>query len=193
MCLWIETSDIWCVSVIASANIIFFFHFCFIDLTTFIDLYELINQFIEVCLLPLAGGISSSHFRDNLPMICWLAFCISSFLLLHALFWSLRFCKLYHHGRLFNAVLLPCVHGPSSSLCPARFDPVGRNVISLQVSIFWLSYGCLSNSAALLLSSLFHNTGCLLNLGSMPLVSLLNRSVAGLGKTGTDQCFSDMQ
>ena len=33
-------------------------------------------------------------------------------------------------------------------------------------------------------SSLSHNTSFLLNLGSMPFVSLLNRSVAGMGSPG---------
>ena len=48
-----------------------------------------------------------------------------------------------------------------------------------------LSWGyIISKSAVWLLSSLSHNTSCLLNLGNIPLVSLLNRSIPWLGSPG---------
>ena len=45
-------------------------------------------------------------------------------------------------------------------------------------------WGCLCKTAISLLSSLLHNTGCLLNFGHMPLVIVLNRSTVRLGNLG---------
>ena len=43
-----------------------------------------------VCLLLTSGRLLSPHFRDNLLPISSLALCVSSFLLLHILFWSFK-------------------------------------------------------------------------------------------------------
>ena len=56
------------------------------------------------------------------------------------------------------------------------------NFMWVSVSLF--DWGCLFCNAAWLLSSLSHMMGHLLNLSSRPLVSLLNRSVTGLGSLG---------
>ena len=48
----------------------------------------------------------------------------------------------------------------------------------------WHAFGCLSKNAIRLLSLFSHNTSCHLNLGSMPLVGLLSRSVGELGNMG---------
>ena len=77
--------------------------------------------------------------------------------------------------------VVPCIHGLPSFHCTVTGDHVGIKGIFLQVSISSFHWGCLFFSTVRLPSSLLHSMGSLLNLGSVALVGVLNRSVARLG------------
>ena len=79
--------------------------------------------------------------------------------------------------------MVPCISCPQSTHYNATVDPVGKKEVFCgcqHLCLLWI----VLISAEWLLSSLSHFMGGLLNLGSMPLDGLLNRSVAGLGNLG---------
>ena len=148
------------------------------------DLCELNNQFIWcVCCEHLVG------FHHLILQIIFCLYIGGFYVPLHSCYCMSSFgYSDFVTSTIILSVLcsfiMSCVPGLPSSFYTTTIDHVGRNGIFLKVSMFWLAWDWIFKSTIRLLSSLLHNTSCLLNLGSMPLVSLLNKGIARLGNMG---------